>query len=404
MTKVLVLSAHQIQLDRRIVAEMNALVESGREVTLVSVPVAIPVSALDDRIRTIVPDPTHVDRRKSQLKSWIKGLPEPAPTFALLAGFCMSYHVRHDMERFFLRKTPQEHFDVIHCHDLPTLPAALKVRSAVSPGAKVIYDSHELFPQQFRSRAVQILMTRLEQQHVRQADRVITVNESIADHLAETYEIPRPEVIYNSFDVAASRPCVDETVFLNHFSARPEGFRVIFQGNLSWERNLRNLVLAFGMLDESINLFILGSGQEESVLKALCQSHKHRNVFFGPWVPQELLAGYLAHVHMGIIPYLGTNLLNNIYCTPNKLFEFMELGIPTCASDLPELRKIVKGFGIGCTYKMDAPIEIAQAVKDCMQKCNSGEFKESSFEGARAELGWPKQSETLLRLYDELGV
>ena len=148
---VLVVSAHAGLLDRRIIAEIDSLAESGRAVTFVSTPVEIPEGALHPAVRLVVaPGGSHeLNRRAGWLRSCLAFL-----------GPCGSRPVRQWIkarrlkarERFFLNATPHAAYDAIHCHDLDTLPAAQALRHHVSPRARLIYDSHELFPYQEQDR------------------------------------------------------------------------------------------------------------------------------------------------------------------------------------------------------------------------------------------------------------
>jgi glycosyltransferase involved in cell wall biosynthesis len=411
-SRVLILSAHSIQLDRRIAVQANALVQMGREVVLVSVPTHIPEGCLDSRIRVIVPT-DRTDNPESYGSPKPPRIPLHLLALRLLKPFrrilrpvlnTVPWVTERYWRHFFLNAVPKEPFDVIHCHDLQPLPAACIIAGSMSPRPRVIYDSHELFPYQYTSRISQMYWMCVERRHSKYSDRVITVNQSIADHMQRAYSIKKPEVIYNSYDPDLKSAAIEESLFLKHFGADADGIRVVFQGGFTMERNLEATVRAFGILPDSIRLFLLGDGPAKQKLKALCGEQRIGNVHFGNWVPQVDLLSYLAHAHIGLIPYTGDTLLNNRYCTPNKLFEFMEVGLPICASDLVELRKIVKGMRIGDVYQMSNPEQIAAAVKDFVARLEKGEFVDASFRAARDKFGWSGQREKLLALYEALGV
>ena len=403
MTNVLVLSRHRGPLDRRIVAEVNTLAASGRVVTLVSVPAVIPSACLDRRVRVVMPPGGGVAKGQ-HLQEAARRLPFRVRMLARAAWYTLSRGPVPSSVQYFMQMTPQETFDVIHCHDLDTLPAAVALRHRLSPGAKLIYDSHELFPFQFQDRTWQRYWSRVEAEYIRAADLIITVNTSIAEELARRYSIPPPAVIYNSYGSFNSISPVDEKGFLAHFGAEAAGFRVLFQGSLVREKNLDTLVKAFQRLQTSVQLFMLGGGPFEAHLKRLCSKLGIANVFFGSWVPQEELLGYVAHADLGIIPYSGNGILNNRYCTPNKLFEFIEAEIPICASDLPELRRIITGHGIGTVDAMENPEAMAMAIEACRVRCVRGEFTKAALHTARETFAWEGQGRKLLQLYEKLGV
>lgn len=399
-SKVLILSAHYLKLDRRIISQANALVASGREVTLLTVPIEMLQPTMDAGVRIVAPK--WDDRPLRQMvKKVILCLPDP---LYHIVRATLDRWVVNKYRNLFCRLWDDEDCNVVHCHDLPTLPAALELRAKLAPTAKVVYDSHELYPFQWTDGALQEYWTSLEQEYINEADLVITVNDSIAEEMQRLYGIKKPEVIYNSYGIASSEKVLSEEEFLAYFGAPPEGFRVLFVGGFLPGRNLDRLVEAFGMLDGSTRLFMLGEGEAQKRIERICRKKRISNVHVGQWVPQHELLQYVSKADMGIIPYTGDLSLNNLFCTPNKLFEFIECGIPICASDLPELRKIVRGWGIGDVYAMTTPAEMAQAVSDCVSRCKQGEFGEARLRAAREEFGWPKQEQKLLRLYSELGV
>jgi glycosyltransferase involved in cell wall biosynthesis len=304
--------------------------------------------------------------------------------------------------RFFLDHAPGGPFDAIVCHDLNTLPAGVQLRPRW-PDAKLVYDSHELFPCQTDDKRIEAYWTEIEAGNISHADLIITVNRSIASELARRYGVREPEVIYNSDGIGAVGASPDRAEFLRHFDAA-DGFKVLYQGNIDFRRNLDSLVLAFEELGGEARLFLLGGGPFEVELKKICTQHGLTNVHFGRSVSQKQLVGYTSHADLGMIPYVASGSLNTLYCTPNKLFEYIEAGVPICASDLPELRNIVRGRGIGDVYEMSTPRSIARAILDCKGRLSRGEFSREKRESAREMFSWRGQAQKLLVMFDRLGV
>ena len=403
-TRVLVLSAHVIQMDRRIGAQVNTLTESGREVTVLSVPTHIPDGCFDSRIRLIVSRPVSNSGTRRRLQKLIRsGLPDLlyGPLRAL--PYYLGVGPVSGLIDYFVKLAPAGVFDVIHCHDLSTLPAALAIRDRQCPPARVIYDAHELFPFQFSSPGQRRYWERVERRWIQQADAVVTVNESAARFLAEHYGLSTsPGVIWNSF---GTEP--DPTGQPVHAVVRPVGRDValgVFQGNFSPDRNLRNLVESFSLLKNEASLWMIGSGTLEEELKSLCREKQIRNVHFSGWVEQQQLLAYVAAADFGIIPYSGERLLNMRYSSPNKLFEMIAAEIPVCASDLPELRRIVRGDGIGEVYPMSTPAKIAAALQDFIKRFRQNAFSPAALQRAREKYSWARESRKLTALYDRLAV
>ncbi|MCD6406036.1 MAG: glycosyltransferase [Planctomycetes bacterium] len=398
------LSAHTLQLDRRITAEAAALAAAGYEVTILSLPVEYRGCDLHPSVKLVMP--RSYLRRAPAGTGRLKGAVASALPWPLYSVLRRAYRalVKGDPLHlaFFVQNTPDGPWHCIHCHDLDTLPAALEIRQRFAPEAQVIYDSHELFPYQFPSGNHQRRWRSLEARYISRADAVITVNPSSASHIAHSYGVTPPTVIYNSYR-GSSDASVTEEEFLTLFEAPRDGFRVLFQGAFTPQRNLENLVRAFSLVEPSLRLFLLGAGKLEARLRAIVKRQRLRNVHFGGWVPQNRLLAFTAHAHLGVIPYDGSRLINNRYCTPNKLFEFIEALVPVCSARLPEVTRIIESNGIGASYPLANPREIADAVKNCRSRCIGGDFPSSNRRNARRLYSWGNQAGTLLDLYKSIG-
>lgn len=422
MASVLMISSHSPSIDRRITAEANSLAEVGHSVTILSLPVNMVGVELHKRVRLLIatekgpwvpPDGRVVAAlpRPASRKIWdtSKEIARQAMPPIIFTALRWGYHrVRPNLHEkrcteVFGISTPDEKFDVVHCHDLDTLPAAVSIRDIRQPRAKIVYDAHELFPFQSSDSRFQKHWEEVEKAHIAQADLIITVNPSIAEEMSRRYGVPEPEVIYNSYGAARDTSQEDHRDrFLARFGVRDAGVIVLFQGSLTEHRNLENTVKSFAVLGEPFHLFVLGDGPIREALVGIQTKHRITNVHFSAPVPQSELLKYTRAADIGIIPYLGDELLNNRLCTPNKLFEFIECGVTICASDLPELRRIVDGSRIGGVYPMQTPEAIASALRDCRRRQEAGEFTPAARGAAREALSWERQADGLVAMYKKL--
>ena len=118
---------------------------------------------------------------------------------------------------------------------------------------------------------------------------------------------------------------------------------------------------------------------------------------------QSRLLGYTRHASCGVIP-IQPETLHLRYCTPNKLYEFLEARLPICALDMPELRRFVEASGIGAVYDLLCPEPIAEAIRDFRRRVEGGEFGEDRFRQGDSLFGWPAQQARLLDLYRCLAI
>ncbi len=283
-----------------------------------------------------------------------------------------------------------------HRHNFPPSPP------------RIIYDAHELYPFQYPPGPIRSYWRRIERRTIGRTNLVLTVNESVAAELARLYGVQTVETIYNSCHLQSKSPKADAAAFDRLFrvdgkSLQRRGLRILFHGSLTDGRNLQNLALAIKFLTGRATLYFLGEGPLKDDLERLCRSHILDNVLFAPPVPQRELLGYVAAADLGVIPYNDRHLLNTLLCSPNKLYEFVEAGVPVCASDLPELARFVALHKIGLSGPMSTPRQIAAAIDLCLQAKARGEFTDQSFCQARQRVSWTTQSQKLIDLYDRLG-
>jgi len=119
------------------------------------------------------------------------------------------------------------------------------------------------------------------------------------------------------------------------------------------------------------------------------------------FIPHREVASELSKAKMGIIPLPDLpKFQNNI---PQKLFEFMALGIPVVLSDLPPSRPFV---GDGTSAIMVAPEEHGAYADALIRLLRSPRMREEmGREGkkrVREQYNWEKESQKLLNLYREL--
>jgi glycosyltransferase involved in cell wall biosynthesis len=121
-------------------------------------------------------------------------------------------------------------------------------------------------------------------------------------------------------------------------------------------------------------------------------------VEFVPWVPYEEKERLSSQAAIGIITYLPYS--NNTSCLPNKLFDYMLVGLPVVASDFPLYREVVEPSQCGLLVDPSQPGEIARAMEYLIQ--HREEARRMGENGRQAVLdkyNWEKESERLLEIY-----
>jgi glycosyltransferase involved in cell wall biosynthesis len=401
---------HTGVLDRRIVGQINALLESGREVFLVTTPVSLDGTGIDGRVRVLSPQTIgrSTGLRAGGMKLY-KKLPLPIRLWRRDIWYLARPSDLPPGTSTLIQLAQGLDVDVIHVHDLEALPAAVSIRDAMQARGlrpRLIYDSHELFPESELGFAFRRYWTRVEKRYIRAADRIITVNHSIAGEIAARYDVPLPDVLMNSVPEMGSRISVDFAAFAALFGTTPERLAakrlVIYQGSLRRHLNVENLVRAMAHTSDQVMLLMIGQGVLEATVVKLIARHARGRVLRAPWIDPNTLLAYTRHAHLGVIPYLAT-CLNNMLATPGKLFEYLEAGVPICANRLPEVERIVQAGRFGACYDFTTPRKIAAAITDALARSDAGNFPGIRDETAKAPYRWPAHVHSLLRIYESLG-
>lgn len=106
---------------------------------------------------------------------------------------------------------------------------------------------------------------------------------------------------------------------------------IIYQGHLSADRSLAPLANAMRALPH-MQLWLMGK-DHGSLSHLLTISD---NIYHVGYVPAPLHLEITSHALIGILSYDPIN-LNNIFCAPNKIWEYSGFGIPFICNDVPSL-------------------------------------------------------------------
>jgi len=279
--------------------------------------------------------------------------------------------------------------EVVHAHDLNTLAAG--VRAARWGRARLVYDSHEISPGLPSVKHPERVIS-YERGLIGRADAVIHTTPMRAAWAAQTYGIPTPIVVRNVPEGTRDvRP-----LELAEIAGFAPGTRVILhQGNMSPDRGLEALVDAMGSLD-GFGLVLLGGGAlREKLELQVSRAGLADRVRFRATVPHDELLAWTAGAWCGASLLVDT-CLNHRYSLPNKLFEYLAVGVPLISSANPEIAGFITEHGCGELCDPADPASIAGAVTRL-----AGRY-ESARRAARAagqEFRWENEERTLLALY-----
>jgi glycosyltransferase involved in cell wall biosynthesis len=391
------------QIDRRILLSAESLKAAGWHVTIIAMPLDSETSDEGKAVR--IGSNLHKATRENKILAAYRWIRRHIPMNGRLMRWMKQLAWRYlvDQEYFYLklfhstasRYSPQ----VFVANDLPMLPVAKVV--AEKCGALLVYDSHELYSEQEFSKREQRRWAQIEAKYIRECSAVITVNQSIANELKKRYSLNHVHVIYNAERVKSIPQSSRRLHELLKIKADKK--IVLLQGGVSAGRNLEILVSAMRYVtNEHIVLVILGDGLLVRKLKKIAALQGlNARVYFHDAVPQNELLTLTASADAGVIPYQA-NCLNNLYCTPNKLFEFIAAGIPIIATDLPEIRNLVEGNSVGLVGDTSSPRAMAGLIDDFFSNERRFVYWKSQLALTRERVCWEQEEKKLVAIYEGL--
>lgn len=287
--------------------------------------------------------------------------------------------------------------DVIHSHDVNTLIIAwIAAKIARVP---LVYDAHEISTSREGYKKIRKYVGWIEKRLMPKAAATITTTDMRAKFFARAYGVPRPTVLQNrpSYYENKQSNRIREELSLEH-----NWPIIVYQGGIQSGRGLERLVRVAKDIKNAY-FVLIGSGRLVQSLQVMVDElGVSEQVKFIPVVPLAELPEYTASADIGIQPILNT-CLNHYSTDSNKLFEYVLAGLPVIATDFPEIRKIVKRYGVG-ELADESHEGLVKAINKLIQSPQLREKYKTNSLKARKELSWESQEHALIDLYKNIKV
>jgi len=241
--------------------------------------------------------------------------------------------------------------DILWANDADTLPAMWL--ASVIRRKKLVFDSHEYFsevPELADQPLKKKVWQMVENFIIPRIKYGITVSEGIRQIYAQKFG--------REFLLIRNVPHLQTEIPQDAVTPTPY---IIYQGALNTGRGLELMIETMPLLP-SHQLWIAGRGPLENELKTLAKrlNVEHQIRFLGH-IPFHELPKYTQEATCGIS--LEEDLgLNYRFALPNKLFDYIQAGIPSVVSDLPEMAKLVDANGLGKVLKNRTPQDLSKII------------------------------------------
>jgi glycosyltransferase involved in cell wall biosynthesis len=299
--------------------------------------------------------------------------------------------------------------DVYHAHE-PDLSLAIALRTKrllakLGVRTNVVHDMHEFPPggPVDRSRGVfkvllplaHILWNKLSMKGV---DQVFTANNIVRGYALSLNHKMNVDVLYN-----VPRLNLFPQHYKNAWPSNGKKLLLCHEGSLPFNRGLKEMIEAVNHLRHDVQLHIVGDvfGEERAWLKReISSKNLSDTVVITGWLPYEKVNDAISKCHAGLILFRDT-INNRMAGPPNKLFNYMNAGLPVLSVDFPEMRQIIIEEDCGILIHNQSVETIVRAIKELLAKPET--FKMMSKNGQRAireRYSWEAMEKKLLLGYE----
>jgi glycosyltransferase involved in cell wall biosynthesis len=286
-----------------------------------------------------------------------------------------------------------------HAHDPELIPALLVLRLL---GKTVVYDAHERLSAQVKSkhylpfgthRAAYALARGLEKVIGRGANRVVAAS----GLYAKAFPPARVTVVGNYPDLTHFVPAADAEF------ATPARFGYV--GGITQIRGINELVDAMEMVNATDRavLRLVGAFGPAALQSSVSARPGWQHVEYAGSVPLTEVAHQLEGCLAGIVTYLPTP--HNMIGSPNKVFEYMAMGLPVILSDFPAWRDMLDGVDCGLFVDPSDPASLAAAMRRLIHDRELAKRLGANGRAAvEGRLNWTTQLAALIEAYRTIGV
>jgi len=290
-----------------------------------------------------------------------------------------------------LKLCEKKSFDVVHCHNLDTLPIGLKLKKKL--GVKLVYDAHEIWGYMVEKDLPgwwANYYLRKEKNIIKFADKIITVNDPLNDYFSK--------ITKKSITIVMNCKCLQNTKYEPPSNKK---FTLLYIGVLSKSRFLLELVEVVKKLSD-IHLIIGGIGKKRytQLLKNKCLESENID-FIGVVSADEVIP--MTKKTDVVVCIFDPNNKNNQVGLPNKVFEAAVCGRPLIVTKDLYYEKVVveKGkFGIAIEYTKEALKNAILKLKYDRLLCEK--LGKNALKAAISEYNWVKQEKKLIKVYQDL--
>ena len=286
--------------------------------------------------------------------------------------------------------------DLYHFHDPELLPIGVLLKWTTK--AKVVYDVHENHPKKIQARSwlprplrkiTSLILARVERLAIKTFDAIVAVTE----HIAARFPASKTIIVKNYPLLEMS----EQNLLGSRYEA--DNHTLIYTGGWTDHRGIYQVAQALEhVTTPDVKLVLLGKTIDAHVQEKSQTLPGYSKIEYLGLVPYKQLYTYIQTAAIGFV----CNQPRHDYdlAQPNKLFEYMSVGLPVIASHFPLWKEIVEGNNCGLAVDPTKPEGIAKAIDYLLDNAHlRKQMGENGRQAVHTIYNWAIESRKLLNLY-----
>lgn len=282
---------------------------------------------------------------------------------------------------------------IIHACNVDML---YSVKKYEKKGISLIYDSYEICAHKtgFTSnRIIGLIVEKIEKSLLKRIHWMICVSNSAEKYFVEKYKINNISTITNS-------PIVKNAITKKE---KNQPLNALYIGGYSYGRGIEEYIESGKYIDPSkckITLRAFGAGEDK--FKSIVSQNKLENVveFLPILNPTEIIESISRTADIGVVLTKAT-CLNHKLTVSNKIFDYINAGIPVIMSNVDEHIFLNNKYHFGIVLDEISPKKIGEAINSLVTDESLYEELSNNCLIAAKTLNWENQEGIIKRIYDE---
>ncbi len=229
-----------------------------------------------------------------------------------------------------------------------------------NPALRFVYDCNELFLEMVSGRLKKYIWGMIEREVASRSDVILHAEQHRMQYFHSRYKTRAKPVLLENLPHYRDEPSRGRS---------PGPVKVVYLGGFAADRCCSEIVRAFAHVEPTqYRLDMIGfypSGEYRAVLESEVARCKPGVIRVLPAVPNENIPELLCNYDVGLAFYAKTN-LNNYYCAPNKIYDYIQSRVAIVTNDYPGLKAVVEHNKIGVCLPRVTPEAILNAVRECI--------------------------------------